>query len=104
MHGNYLHTIGNLTLTAFNSELSNTSFINKKIHYGKSPIHITKELGNYDHWNEDDIKNRAKILSEMAIKIWKCPNEPKNIDDDGDDDFEEIEYLEGKEIQELFIN
>ena len=102
IHGNYLHTIGNLTLTAFNSELSNTSFINKKIHYGKSPIHITRELGNYDHWNEDDIKNRAKILSEMAIKIWKCPNEPKNIDDDGDDDFEEIEYLEGKEIQELW--
>jgi uncharacterized protein with ParB-like and HNH nuclease domain/predicted transport protein len=71
---NYLHTIGNLTLTAYNSELSDRPFKHKKTIEGgfnDSPIRLNDFFRKTVLWREEDILNRAKELSVKAINIWK---------------------------------
>lgn len=72
----YLHTIGNLTLTGYNSELRDSHFIKKKaieVGYDKSPLRINHSLKITDKWNEETIKDRANKLYEVAEKRWPLP-------------------------------
>ena len=84
IHKKYLHTIGNLTLTGYNSELSDRSFQEKKTMEGgfsDSPIRLNKRLAGLDKWNEDEIKKRAEELSVLALKIWIYPKlEPEILE------------------------
>lgn len=73
IHSQYLNTIGNLTLSGYNPELSNSSFRDKKAIYKDSNISITRDICNYDIWNEESIKARAKELFSVALKIWSLP-------------------------------
>ena len=75
IYGRYLNTIGNLTLTAYNSELSNSDFDSKKEIYKDSNIKITRELLEYDSWNEESIRKRINKIYDKSIEIWKYPNE-----------------------------
>jgi len=73
---NYLHTLGNLTLTGYNSELSDKSFSRKKSIEGgfdQSPIKLNRSLAKFSVWNEQSINERAKILAGEMIKIWPYP-------------------------------
>jgi uncharacterized protein with ParB-like and HNH nuclease domain len=78
----YLHTIGNLTLTGYNPELSDHSFSEKKEHepggFRDSRLRLNDSLLQVQKWNEDAILERAKELAEKALKIWIYP-EPKGI-------------------------
>ncbi len=65
-----LHTLGNLTLTAYNSELSNDPFPNKKIRFMESHIDLNKYFTNIDNWNRDAIEERSNKLADQVIKIW----------------------------------
>ncbi len=72
----YLHTLGNLTLTGYNSELSDRPFIEKKTIKGgfnDSPIRLNDYLRSIDAWNEEQILNRAIQLAEKARKVWRAP-------------------------------
>ena len=72
----WLHTLGNLTLTGYNSEYSDRSFTEKRDMEGgfaESPLRLNKGLGKLDIWNEDTIKDRARRLSNKAVSIWKAP-------------------------------
>lgn len=73
----WIHTIGNLTLTGYNSEYSDKPFEEKRDMEGgfaKSPLKLNEGLGDIELiWNEDAIKNRGKKLSNQAIEIWKFP-------------------------------
>ncbi len=70
----YGDTIGNLTLTGYNAELSNKLFSEKSKTYCHSNITITRELADgYDKWDKSTIEHRAKKLSEEALSIWKFP-------------------------------
>lgn len=72
----YLHTIGNLTLTAYNSEMSDKSFMSKMDMTGgfkESALRLNSNLVKLTEWNEKQIKERAKILVDKAIKIWSYP-------------------------------
>lgn len=54
----YLHTIGNLTLTGYNSELSNKSFNEKRDMVGgfrDSSIRLNIYLQDLNNWNENEI-------------------------------------------------
>lgn len=78
----YLHTLGNLTLTGYNSELSDRPFTEKKTIKGgfnHSPIILNDYLRTADVWNEDQILNRAVELAEKAKKVWAAPNLPAAI-------------------------
>ncbi|MBE8950637.1 MAG: DUF262 domain-containing protein [Quinella sp. 3Q1] len=74
-HEMFLHTLGNLTLTAYNSELSNADFDAKKKIYEQSNFSYTRALNKYDEWTSKQIQSRAKRLAEAAIKIWILPEE-----------------------------
>jgi len=77
IHNGYLHTIGNLTLTGYNPELSDRPFIDKlnmEGGFADSPIRLNRDLAKLDHWNETEIQNRSRKLSKLATKIWKCPD------------------------------
>ena len=74
----YLHTIGNLTLTGYNPELSDRPFCEKrdleKEGFKYSPLRLNKDLATLEHWNEAEIVKRAEKLSTLAVKIWPTPN------------------------------
>jgi uncharacterized protein with ParB-like and HNH nuclease domain/predicted transport protein len=72
----YLHTLGNLTLTGYNSEYSDRPFVEKRDMLGgfkESPLRLNQGIGQLEDWNEDMIKIRAKRLSDSALKIWCAP-------------------------------
>ena len=79
VHKDYLHTIGNLTLTKHNSRLSNRPFKEKRDMLGgyrNSSLRLDQSLAQAEQWDEDAIINRAEILSEQACKIWIGINTP----------------------------
>lgn len=79
----YVHTVGNLTLTAYNSEFSDRPFYYKAkeirdksgndISLSVSPLHLNQDFKAVECWNEEAIKNRAFRLAKLATEIWKMP-------------------------------
>jgi uncharacterized protein with ParB-like and HNH nuclease domain/predicted transport protein len=72
----YLHTLGNLTLTGYNSEYSDRPFIEKRDMAGgfaESPLRMNKGLGSLQKWDEDAIRERAEQLSNQALDVWTAP-------------------------------
>lgn len=84
----WLHTLGNLTLTGYNSEYSDHPFAYKRdqvtdkegnpIGFAHSPLKLNLGLGKVPVWNEAAIKARADRLAAEAAKVW---GEPKLTDD-----------------------
>ncbi|GAA7739059.1 hypothetical protein TH0013_13650 [Helicobacter pylori] len=78
IHDKYLHTIGNLTLTGYNSEYSNKSFQEKRDMekgFKDSPLRLNRGLRDRDleSFGEEEIKKRANDLADLALKIWTYP-------------------------------
>src|SRR5450755_548350 len=76
VHAQYLHSIGNLTLTGYNSELSDRPFQDKrdtKDGFKDTPIRLSKGLAKLEHWNAEEIQKRARVLADTALKIWPAP-------------------------------
>lgn len=71
-------TIGNLTLTNYNSELSNREFNTKKSFYKQSNIKITRDIAKFETWNKDNILKRAEDLFKAALLIWSLPEDRYN--------------------------
>ena len=82
VHQTYLHTLGNLTLTGYNSEYSNRSFKEKRDMEGgfkQSPLRVNAGLGDLDEWNENTIKSRASKLAARASDVWQAPLVPADV-------------------------
>lgn len=84
----WLHTLGNLTLTAYNSDYSDRPFCEKRDLPGapekglkQSPLKLNQGLGVLDVWNEDAIKARAGKLADLAVSVWAAPALPRDIVD-----------------------
>lgn len=76
VQGTYLHTLGNLTLTGYNPELSDRPFLEKRDMEGgfkDSPIRMNQELGKLEAWNEEAIQARAAKLAAKAVQVWPAP-------------------------------
>lgn len=76
IHEVWLHRIGNLTLTAYNSKYSNRSFNEKKnMENGfiDSGIKMNQKIAKYDKWTLDELEERSKQIKEKALKIWEYP-------------------------------
>ncbi len=72
----YLHTIGNLTLSGYNSEYSDRPFSEKKSMKGgflESPLKLNKDIATQEKWNEDAILGRANRISDETLMIWQSP-------------------------------
>ncbi|MCM3618456.1 DUF262 and DUF1524 domain-containing protein [Sutcliffiella horikoshii] len=78
----YLHTLGNLTLTRYNSELSDKPFILKRDMeggFGDSPLRLNRGLGKLEKWNEEEIVTRGNRLAELAVSVWSYPEIPEEV-------------------------
>ncbi|WP_100958619.1 DUF262 and DUF1524 domain-containing protein [Helicobacter pylori] len=76
IHDKYLHTIGNLTLTGYNSEYSNRSFQEKRDMekgFKQSPLRLNQSLKDLESFGEKEIEKRANDLADWALKIWTYP-------------------------------
>lgn len=72
----YLHTIGNLTLTAYNSEMSDRPFLKKMDMPGgfkESALRLNKYVVLQNKWNQKHIQERANELAKKAESIWPYP-------------------------------
>jgi uncharacterized protein with ParB-like and HNH nuclease domain/predicted transport protein len=82
----WLHTLGNLTLTAYNSDYSDRPFAEKRDMPNapekglkQSPLKLNQGLGALAAWNEDTIKARAGKLADIAVGVWSAPALPRDI-------------------------
>jgi len=73
IHKKYLHTSGNLTLTAYNPELSNLPFGKKKEIFINSGLALNRLIAQETVWGADQIEKRSKYLAEQTIAIWERP-------------------------------
>ncbi len=73
----WLHTIGNLTLTGYNSEYSSSTFKEKRDLPDKgfrtSPLYLNERLARAETWDEAAILERGEELAEKALKLWIYP-------------------------------
>jgi len=73
----WLHTLGNITLTGYNSELSDHSFNRKKTidgGFNNSPLNLNSYLRTAEVWDDIHIQERAEQLAQKASLIWNYPN------------------------------
>ncbi len=92
IHGEYLHTLANLTLTGYNSEYSNLPFKGipakdkmtlevkekktgeiKKVGFKHSPLQINEWIASRNVWNEDTLKERQEWWLEKLNNVWPLP-------------------------------
>lgn len=77
----YLHSLGNLSLTGYNSELSDRPFSDKKTIPGgfdSSPLFLNESVRAEAKWNEEAILRRASKLANRACLVWKEPKLPED--------------------------
>lgn len=80
-----VHTLGNLTITGYNSKLSNMPFVTKRDRkdvYGanvgyRNGLNLNDELINTDTWTSEQIRERTDRLVGLTLKAF---------------DFDEIEF------------
>lgn len=76
VHSLYLHTLGNLTITGYNAEMSNKSFwekVNGESGFKHSHLKLNESIAQCDVWNKKAIQRRTNILTDIILKIWKYP-------------------------------
>lgn len=78
IQGKYVHTLGNLTLTGYNSTLGNLSFKEKKNRKDKSGnevgylngLNINADIAIHDAWTLDDITARTDKLVPDVLDLF----------------------------------
>lgn len=78
IHKEWLHRLGNLTLTAYNSKYSNSSFAEKRKMedgFAQSPLRLNRYIAEYDHWGPQEMAQRTEVLVAKALKIWPYPGD-----------------------------
>lgn len=66
-----LHTLGNLTLTGYNGELSNKPYGVKRAELLKSHLELNRCFAEVEQWTPDAIRARGRSLAQRALKIWE---------------------------------
>lgn len=82
VHKTWLHRLGNLTLTAYNSTYSNRPFEEKKTIPGgfeKSAVRLNEFVRQQTKWTACEMEERASILADRAIDIWPHHNADENL-------------------------
>lgn len=74
LHKTYLHKLGNLTLTGYNSKYADLPFEDKKNmpEHGfiNSPLRLNRWIAEQKEWTEQEIKARGESLVGRALQIW----------------------------------
>lgn len=105
IHSTWLHRLGNLTLTAYNSNMSNATFQEKRdadLGYKKSGLRMNQLIATKEHWGPEEMQERSdEMINTATNKIWAMPSTTfvpaeKEFDSCALDD-EEID-LKGRDI------
>ena len=75
IHKTYLHNIGNLILTEFNSEIGNKSFEEKKRKLETSSLHYRLDIIKRVKWDEHSIKEHQANMINWLLKTFPLPPE-----------------------------
>ena len=113
IQGRYLHTLGNLTLTGYNSELSARPYLDKRDlvpgGFIDSHLRLNADLAKLDVWNEEQITLRAERLAQLAVSVWPALTPSESVRSQVDTKPEKAErsvedHLGGTttELRELF--
>jgi hypothetical protein len=78
IHDLYLHSLGNLTLTAYNSELCNTIFDSKQKELINSNLELNKYFKDIHSWKKEDIEKRTEFLAHRLVDIYPYFGEINN--------------------------
>ncbi len=73
VHQTWLHRLGNLTLTGYNSEYSDKDYQTKKTINGGfdvSPLRLNRDMRESEVWTENEMIARAERLANQSIKLW----------------------------------
>ena len=74
----YVHTLGNLTITGYNSKLSNMPFVEKRdrkdsnganVGY-RNGLNLNDDLVSVDSWTKEQIEARTEKLVKLALKAF----------------------------------
>jgi hypothetical protein len=65
-----VHTLGNLTLTKYNAELSNNSYDQKRKAFLASHFELNRYFAHVSRWSPNAIRERGQQLAKGALKIW----------------------------------
>jgi len=66
-----LHTLGNLTLTGYNADMSNRPYVEKRTAFAKSHFVLNRYFAEAACWNAEAIEVRGRALTERALTIWR---------------------------------
>ncbi|GAB3796014.1 DUF262 domain-containing protein [Humibacter antri] len=73
LHDSLVHTLANLTLTGYNSELSNAPYSKKRELLEGSGLRLNAEIARHDEWTRTDILQRGRILASRISELWAGP-------------------------------
>ena len=79
----YLHTLGNLTLTGYNSELGDLPFAEKLDMLSDKNTHVTvlySDVKDKTEWNAQTIEARSERLSKTVLKLFPIELPTRKID------------------------
>jgi len=79
----YLHTLGNLTLTGYNSELGDLPFAEKLDMLSDKNTHVTvlySDVKDKTEWNAQTIEARSERLSKKVLKLFPIELPTTKID------------------------
>ena len=65
-----VHTLGNLTLSAYNAEMSNQPYVFKRKALVESHFVLNQCFKDIDHWSEEKIRERGASLAQRALQVW----------------------------------
>ena len=110
IHQQYLHTMANLTLTGYNSQYSNLSFLEKRDMekgFKDSAFRLNNYVKTCSQWTDVELKERQQNLLQVFMMLWPMPTtsfevtkqevESASLDDE---DFE----FTGKKLQAFILH
>ena len=77
IHATWLHRLANLTLTAYNPNLSDAPFTKKRDAipggFSDSGLRLNQAIAKLDRWGEPELKAREEALCAQALRLWPFP-------------------------------
>ena len=73
VHAEWLHTVGNLTITGYNPELSNRPYQEKRTLFALSHFELNRYFGDHERWGANEVQFRAQSMFKTAIQLWPRP-------------------------------
>ena len=80
LHQQWVHTLGNLTLTGYNPDMSNRPFGEKKPALVNSNLVLNSYFETVDNWTVDEIRHRGKTLAIEVAALWPNPTDSSKAD------------------------